>query len=67
MCIRDSGGGGANEGCNAVSGGKGGDLGQNGDNASGTGGSSGTGIDGWSYRYGQSGNNDGDIRGPKIN
>ena len=61
------GGGGANEGCNAVSGGKGGDLGQNGDNASGTGGSSGTGIDGWSYRYGQSGNNDGDIRGPKIN
>ena len=30
-----------------------------------TGGSSGTAIDGWSYRVGQSGNNDGDIRGPK--
>ena len=64
------GGGGGNGGCGANSGGKGGDLGQNGqaaDNSGGTAGSTGTGIDGWSYRYSQSGNADGDIRGPQIN
>ena len=50
-------------------GGVGGNLGQNGGDSPGGGtpGSSGTAIDGWSYRVGQSGNNDGDIRGPKIN
>ena len=44
-------------------------LGQNGGDSPGGGtpGSSGTAIDGWSYRVGQSGNNDGDIRGPKNN
>ena len=31
------------------------------------GGGAGTAIDGWSYRYLQSGNNDGDIRGAKNN
>lgn len=50
-------------------GGVGGNLGQNGGDSPGGGtpGSSGTAIDGWSYRVGQSGNNDGDIRGPKNN
>ena len=50
-------------------GGVGGNLGQNGGDSPGGGtpGSSGTAIDGWSYRVGQSGNNDGDIRGPKVN
>ena len=51
-------------------GGVGGNLGQNGGDSPGGGvpGSSGTAIDGWSsYRVGQSGNGDGDIRGPKIN
>ena len=50
-------------------GGVGGNLGQNGGDSPGgcTPGSSGTAIDGWSYRVGQSGNNDGDIRGPKVN
>jgi hypothetical protein len=65
-----AGGGGGNGGCGANSGGKGGDLGQNGQNAvggGGTAGSTGTAIDGWSYRYSQSGNADGDIRGPQIN
>ena len=61
------GGGGGNGGCGSNSGGSGGNLGNAGQNAGGTAGSSGTAIDGWSYRYGQSGNNDGDIRGPKIN
>ena len=50
-------------------GGVGGNLGQNGGDSPGGGtpGGSGTAIDGWSYRVGQSGNNDGDIRGPKVN
>ena len=62
------GGGGGNGGCGANSGGKGGDLGQNGQNATGgSGGTTGTAIDGWSYRYSQSGSGDGDIRGPQIN
>ena len=64
------GGGGGNDGCGSNSGGKGGDLGQNGQNApggGGNGGGAGTAIDGWSYRYLQSGNNDGDIRGAKNN
>ena len=64
------GGGGGNDGCGSNSGGKGGDLGQNGQNAPGGGGSgagAGTAIDGWSYRYLQSGSNDGDIRGAKNN
>tara|TARA_Y100000992_G_scaffold230015_1_gene161280 strand:+ start:67 stop:990 length:924 start_codon:yes stop_codon:yes gene_type:complete len=63
----DGGGGGGNGGCGANSGGGGGNLGQAGQNAGGTAGSAGTGIDGWSYRIAQSGNNDGDIRGAKIN
>ena len=50
-----------------IAGGGGGNLGQAGQNAGGTGGSAGVGIDGWSYRIAQSGNNDGDIRGAKIN
>ena len=58
---------GGNGGCGANSGGGGGNLGQAGQNAGGTAGSAGTGIDGWSYRIAQSGNNDGDIRGAKIN
>lgn len=64
------GGGGGNDGCGSNSGGGGGDLGQNGQNApggGGSGGSAGTAIDGWSYRYSQSGSNDGDIRGAKNN
>ena len=64
------GGGGGNGGCGSNSGGKGGDLGQSGQNAPGGGGNgagSGTAIDGWSYRYSQSGNNDGDIRGATNN
>ena len=64
------GGGGGNDGCGSNSGGKGGDLGQSGQNAPGGGGNgagSGTAIDGWSYRYSQSGNNDGDIRGATNN
>ena len=50
-------------------GGVGGNLGQNGGDSPGGGtpGSSGTAIDGWSYRVSQSGNGDGDIRGPKVN
>ena len=63
----DGGGGGGNGGCGSNSGGGGGNLGQAGQNAGGTGGSAGVGIDGWSYRIAQSGNNDGDIRGAKIN
>ena len=63
----DGGGGGGNGGCGSNSGGGGGNLGQAGQNAGGTGGSAGVGIDGWSYRIAQAGNNDGDIRGAKIN
>ena len=47
--------------------GGGGNLGQAGQNAGGTAGGAGAGIDGWSYRIAQSGNNDGDIRGGTIN
>ena len=58
MCIRDR----------SNSGGKGGDLGQSGQSATGgTGGSQGVAVDGISYRYSQSGNNDGDIRGGTNN
>ena len=63
------GGGDAASGGTSNAGGDGGNLGQNGQDTAGGGsaGSSGTAIDGWSYRVGQSGNNDGDIRGPKVN
>jgi len=62
-------GGSAASGGTSNAGGDGGNLGQNGQDTSGGGtpGSSGNAIDGWSYRVGQSGNNDGDIRGPKVN
>ncbi len=65
------GGGGGDDGCESYSGGKGGNLGQNGDNAEnnqgGSGGQAGTAVDGISYRYSQSGNGNGDIRGSQIN
>ena len=62
------GGGGGNDGCGSNSGGKGGDLGQSGQSATGgTGGSQGVAVDGISYRYSQSGNNDGDVRGGTNN
>ena len=62
-------GGDAASGGTSNAGGDGGNLGQNGQDTAGGGsaGSSGTAIDGWSYRTGQSGSNDGDIRGPKNN
>ena len=62
-------GGDAASGGTSNAGGDGGNLGQNGQDTSGGGspGSSGTAIDGWSYRTNVSGNNDGDIRGPKVN
>jgi len=62
-------GGDAASGGTSNAGGDGGNLGQNGQDTAGGGssGNSGTAIDGWSYRTNVSGNNDGDIRGPKVN
>ena len=63
------GGGDAASGGTSNAGGDGGNLGQNGQDTAGGGsaGSSGTAIDGWSFRVSQSGNGDGDLRGPIIN
>ena len=63
------GGGGAAQGGTSNAGGNGGGLGANGQDTPGGGtpGNAGNAVDGWSYRVGQSGNNDGDIRGPKVN
>ena len=62
-------GGDAASGGTSNVGGDGGGLGANGQDSPGGGtpGNAGTAIDGWSYRVGQSGSNDGDIRGPKVN